>query len=150
MRDYQSLLKNHWSQEHLVQFFETDAMGVVHHSNYLRVFEEARVLWLKSKGLEVYHYPQGNLILAVIETRVRHFYSARFLDSLRTLVMVKREKLKIVLRYATFCQTSERLLALGDTVLVPVGTDLKPQRWPQSWEQALSEEVWTETWPWNL
>lgn len=32
----------------LVQYYETDQMGVVHHSNYIRWFEEARVfLWIK-------------------------------------------------------------------------------------------------------
>jgi acyl-CoA thioester hydrolase len=27
---------------HKVQYYETDQMGVVHHSNYIRWFEEAR------------------------------------------------------------------------------------------------------------
>jgi acyl-CoA thioester hydrolase len=31
---------------HRVPFYETDAMGVVHHSNYVRYFELARVVWL--------------------------------------------------------------------------------------------------------
>ena len=29
--------------EHKVQYYETDGMGIVHHSNYIRWFEEARV-----------------------------------------------------------------------------------------------------------
>lgn len=33
-----------------VQFYETDAQGVVHHSNYFRYFEEARGEFLRSKG----------------------------------------------------------------------------------------------------
>ena len=28
--------------EHKVQYYETDQMGIVHHSNYIRWFEEAR------------------------------------------------------------------------------------------------------------
>ena len=31
---------------HRVPFYETDAMGIVHHSNYVRYFELARVVWL--------------------------------------------------------------------------------------------------------
>ena len=31
---------------HRVAFFETDAMGVVHHSNYIRHLELARIRWL--------------------------------------------------------------------------------------------------------
>lgn len=33
-----------------VQFYETDAQGIVHHSNYFRYFEEARGEFLRSKG----------------------------------------------------------------------------------------------------
>ena len=29
--------------EHIVQYYETDQMKVVHHSNYIRWFEEARI-----------------------------------------------------------------------------------------------------------
>ena len=32
--------------EHKVQYYETDQMGIVHHSNYIRWFEEARVDFL--------------------------------------------------------------------------------------------------------
>ncbi len=34
-----------------VQFYETDAQGVVHHSNYFRYLEEARGEFLRSEGL---------------------------------------------------------------------------------------------------
>ncbi|MFZ8784978.1 hotdog domain-containing protein, partial [Thermocrinis sp.] len=33
-----------------VQFYETDAQGVMHHSNYFRLFEEARGELLRSLG----------------------------------------------------------------------------------------------------
>lgn len=34
-----------------VQFYETDAQGIVHHSNYFRYFEEARGYLLRALGL---------------------------------------------------------------------------------------------------
>ena len=37
--------------EHLVQYYETDQMGVVHHSNYIRWFEEARTQLFEELGL---------------------------------------------------------------------------------------------------
>ena len=36
---------------HKVQYYETDQMGVAHHSNYIRWFEEARVDWMDQLGL---------------------------------------------------------------------------------------------------
>ena len=39
-----------YSYLHKVQYYETDRMGVVHHSNYFRWMEEARVAWLAELG----------------------------------------------------------------------------------------------------
>ena len=36
--------------KHKVQYYETDQMKVVHHSNYIRWFEEARVAFLEEIG----------------------------------------------------------------------------------------------------
>ena len=36
-----------------VRFVETDMMGVVHHSNYLRWFEMGRVAYLRAAGVEL-------------------------------------------------------------------------------------------------
>ena len=36
-----------------VRFYETDLMGVVHHSNYIRWFEIGRVDFLRSIGIEL-------------------------------------------------------------------------------------------------
>ena len=33
--------------ERMVYYYETDRMGIVHHSNYIRWFEEARLDWMK-------------------------------------------------------------------------------------------------------
>ena len=35
-----------------VKFYETDGMRVVHHANYLRYFEEARVEYLRAGGIK--------------------------------------------------------------------------------------------------
>ena len=35
---------------HRVQYYETDRMGVTHHSNYIRFMEEARVAYLEQLG----------------------------------------------------------------------------------------------------
>lgn len=35
---------------HQVQYYETDKMGITHHSNYIRFMEEARTAWMKEIG----------------------------------------------------------------------------------------------------
>ena len=33
-------------------YYETDQMGIIHHSNYIRFFEEARLYMMKEFGLD--------------------------------------------------------------------------------------------------
>ena len=42
---------------HKVMYYETDKMGVTHHSNYLRFMEEARIDYLEKIG-----YPYSRMI----------------------------------------------------------------------------------------
>ena len=35
------------------QYYETDQMGIIHHANYIRWFEEARVAYLEELGFVV-------------------------------------------------------------------------------------------------
>ncbi|MCB5712978.1 YbgC/FadM family acyl-CoA thioesterase [Lactonifactor sp. BIOML-A3] len=37
--------------EHKAQYYETDQMGIIHHSNYIRWFEEARVSLMEQMGV---------------------------------------------------------------------------------------------------
>lgn len=37
--------------QHKVQYYETDQMGIVHHSNYIRWFEEARTDYMERLGI---------------------------------------------------------------------------------------------------
>ena len=38
------------SYKHKVNYYETDKMGITHHSNYIRFMEEARVYFLEQIG----------------------------------------------------------------------------------------------------
>ena len=39
--------------ERKINYYETDKMGVVHHSNYIRFLEEARSRWMESFNLSM-------------------------------------------------------------------------------------------------
>lgn len=41
---------NSFFYTHKAQYYETDQMGIVHHSNYIRWFEEARVDFFEKIG----------------------------------------------------------------------------------------------------
>lgn len=133
-----------------VAFCDTDAMGVVHHSHYLRYFEEARVAWLREKGLMMAHYPYSPLCFAVLESQCRHERAPRFDDELQIAVVVRREGLKIRFRYAIYSMDGQKRMASGETLLVPVNEKLKPVRLNKDITARLENESWIETWPLNL
>lgn len=54
---------------HLVQYYETDQMGVVHHSNYIRWFEEARVFFMDQMGFGYDKMEKSGVSSPVIEAR---------------------------------------------------------------------------------
>ena len=35
---------------HQAQYYETDQMGIIHHSNYIRWMEEARIAYMDEMG----------------------------------------------------------------------------------------------------
>ena len=55
------------SYQHKVQYYETDQMGMVHHSNYIRWFEEARVDYLEHIGLPYHVIEAGGILSPVLE-----------------------------------------------------------------------------------
>jgi acyl-CoA thioester hydrolase len=55
-----------------VRFVETDAMGIVHHSNYLAYFEEARVAFLRHLGHPFTEWRDAGLESPVLESFVRY------------------------------------------------------------------------------
>ena len=61
-----------------VRFVETDAMGVVHHSNYLAYFEESRVAFLDDIGHPFTEWRDAGLESPVLESFVQYRQPLRF------------------------------------------------------------------------
>ena len=40
-----------FSMERNINYYETDKMGIVHHSNYIRFMEEARIEFMKKMNI---------------------------------------------------------------------------------------------------
>jgi len=69
--------------EHRVAFYETDGMGIVHHSNYLRFCENARVVWLETHDKSYPDWIAMGLHFAVTHARLDYKQPARFDDMLQ-------------------------------------------------------------------
>lgn len=52
--------------KHLVQYYETDKMGITHHSNYIRWMEEARLDFLRQLGFDYVEFEKIGFVSPVI------------------------------------------------------------------------------------
>ena len=64
--------------KHTVQYYETDKMGIVHHSNYIRWMEEARVYYLKEIGQDYDKLEADGVISPVAAVDVKYSVATKF------------------------------------------------------------------------
>ena len=57
-----------------INYYETDRMGVVHHSNYIRFLEEARCTWLEQAGIPMELLEQNGITIPTLEINVKYKY----------------------------------------------------------------------------
>ena len=119
-------------------------MGVVHHANYLRFCEEARVAWMRACDLTATHYPRTDIVLAVLSYQVWHYKTATFEDALTVRLQVGRKGVKVRFQYSIF--KGDELIAQAETLHIPVDGELRPVRPAPEFVKQLEKESWTETW----
>jgi acyl-CoA thioester hydrolase len=66
---------------HNVKYYETDQMAIVHHSNYIRWFEEARIDWLEQVGMPYDAMEQRGIIIPVIGVSAEYKTMTRFKET---------------------------------------------------------------------
>lgn len=131
------------SYQRHVHVYETDLMGIVHHSNYLRFCEEARVDWCKKKGL-LGAEENAVFSLAVLETRLRHVRPAKYSDLIQFYMQVKIVGARIVFQYKIM--VNEILVCLAETVHCNLDVNLKVKRLNSALIKMVENELWTGTW----
>lgn len=67
---------------HKVQYYETDKMGVTHHSNYIRWMEEARVDLLDKIGLPYADLEERGIISPVVSLDIKYKMPSTFADDI--------------------------------------------------------------------
>ena len=58
-----------------VRYSETDQMGIVHHSNYLKFFEIARIEWLEKLKMPYEKIEENDIILPVVRCEIKFIKS---------------------------------------------------------------------------
>ncbi|MBC7419337.1 MAG: acyl-CoA thioesterase [Bdellovibrio sp.] len=126
-----------------IHVYETDLMGIVHHSNYLRICEEARVAWcIKNGFMDTSH--GAVFSLTVLETRVKHLKPARYGDEVTVSLQVKTKGARLIFQY--LIHAHDLTLSKAETIHCSLDTDMKVKRLDQNLVKILEKEKWTETW----
>ena len=125
-------MKQFTSKPLLVRYGETDQMGVVHHSNYLRYFEVARLEWLSALGVSYASMEKEGLIMPVIDIKATYKTPALFDDSLTIYVFLSElPRVKIIFSYEIKNQKDE-IVCNGETTLAFLNAETrKPVRCPE-------------------
>lgn len=115
-----------------VRFVETDLMGVVHHSNYLRWFEMARVEYLRRANVMLPELIAAGILFPITDVQCRYVQPARFDEIVRVEAeLVDFSRVKLCFSYRVLRDTDDILLAEGATKNVFTGANGKIARLPQ-------------------
>lgn len=104
-------------------------MAVVHHSSYVKYFEEARVAFLHYYGLEDTHFPNRDYTLAVLGLEVRYIKPLRVSDFFEVQVRAECEKAARI-KFEYLLYLDGELMTKGSTLHVGVDKDLKVVKIP--------------------
>lgn len=74
--------------KHTIQYYETDKMGITHHSNYIRFMEEARIHFLKEAGWPYDKLEEEGVISPVIAVTCDYKKTTTFPNELEITVAV--------------------------------------------------------------
>ncbi|MCL2628501.1 MAG: acyl-CoA thioesterase [Oscillospiraceae bacterium] len=109
-----------------VFYYETDKMGVVHHSNYLRWMEEARIHYFNDTDLAYFETESYGVLSPITEVNIKFKYPARYGDTFTVkMEMTKYTGVRFSIKYVIINQNNEVLLE-GDSSHAFIDEQFKP------------------------
>ncbi len=133
---------------HKVQYYETDTMKIVHHSNYIRWMEEARVDMLEQMHLGYDVMEQSGVLSPVLFVNCRYKSMTRFPDTVTIFVRLTRYTgVKFSISYRICDARTGTLRAEGESEHCFIDQSGKPislkRKFPQ-WDALFSQALQAE------
>lgn len=102
--------------EHKTQYYETDQMGIIHHSNYIRWFEEARLDMMEQMGMGYDVMEKRGIISPVLSVRCDYQSMTRFGETVQILTNLKEYNgIKMAIEYTVLDKNSEQIRCVGES-----------------------------------
>ena len=115
--------------EHRVSYYETDQMGIVHHSNYIRWFEDARVDFLEQVGFSYDKMEDMGIMIVVLGASCEYKSPAKFGNRVLVIPRISEYNgFKMTVTYEVINKENGSLLAKGETKHCFTDLELKPVR----------------------
>ena len=123
---------NYTTDKIKVRYHETDQMGIVHHSNYLKFFEFARIEWLEKLKMPYQEIERNKIILPVVNCELKYLKPLFFGDSFKVEVHCsKKPTSSIEFSYKIFNSRGEKTTE-GTTLLAFLNSEtMRPVRCPK-------------------
>lgn len=114
---------------HKIQYYETDRMGITHHSNYIRWMEEARLDFLDRLGWGYDSLEAAGVLSPVLAVNCIYKHSTTYGDTVSVQVRVQEFKgVKFTVSYEMRNVGNGEVVLEGTTKHCFLGRDMKPVR----------------------
>ena len=125
-----------------VRYYETDQMGIVHHSNYIRYFECARNNMMVEFGYPIEKCEEEGVTIPIVSLTCKYRHPLKMGDVARVVAMVEKAPLaKLWIGQAVYNQDGQ-LCAEGEVVLGFLSKDGGyPVRCPEKLRAAIEERL---------
>ena len=105
-----------YTYNHKVQYYETDQMGIVHHSNYIRWFEEARTDMMENLGFGYNKMEEAGVVSPVLSVECEYKTMTKFGESVVISLEIKKYTgVKMEIEYTVCDKESDIVRCVGKT-----------------------------------
>ena len=95
-------------------YYETDKMGIVHHSNYIRWFEEARIAYMEEKGYPYEKMEETGVMIPVTEVDCKYRIPVKFGQEVLIHTKIDRfDGLRLIISYEIRDKITDKVHVTG-------------------------------------
>ena len=115
--------------ERKINYYETDRMGIVHHSNYIRFMEEARCYLLEKAGMPYSASEENGIMIPVLGVNCDFKHHVTFDDTILIKLFVKEfNGVRLTMGYTATEKNSGEVVFTGETKHCFTDKNLRPLR----------------------
>ena len=110
-----------------VNYYETDRMNIVHHSNYIRFLEEARCAWLEHLNMPFSLLEEKGITIPVLGVNCKYKYHVTFGDTIIIKLFEKKYNgVRLTMGYEVTEKETGKLVLTAETEHCFTNKDLRP------------------------